>query len=55
MAEQTPNEKMVGSADGAGIVAAQKSAAGTYKDRASWGTLTKPTEQKSTVHPIKGG
>jgi hypothetical protein len=50
----TPNEQLVGGRDGAGVVQAQKAAAGTYKDRAQWGTVASPGPQKSTVSPFKG-
>jgi hypothetical protein len=53
MADSTPNEKLVGSGDGASIVAAQKRAEGTYKERAHWGTLTASSAQKSTVTPFR--
>lgn len=54
MADSTPNEKIAGNGDGAAIVESQKRAAGTYKDRADWGTLTAPSPQKSTVSPFRG-
>jgi hypothetical protein len=53
MAEQSPNEKMIGSAQGDAVVQAQKNAAGTYKDRSQWGTLTTPSLPKDTVHPFR--
>ncbi len=53
--DQTPNEKLIGNSDGAAIVEAQKRAAGTYKPRSDWGTVTPSSPQKSTVNPIKGG
>lgn len=55
MAEQTPNEKMIGNADGAGIVEAQKRARGTYADPIKQAPLESVSPQKSTVNPIKGG
>lgn len=54
MAEQTPNEKMVGNADGAGCVEAQERARGTYAPRVTTPTLS-PSPQKSTVTPFRGG
>lgn len=55
MADQTPNEKLAGTGDGASIVEAQKRARGTYSPRSDWGTVASPSPQKSTVSPIKGG
>ncbi len=52
--ESTPNDKLFGKGDGAAIVEAQKRAEGTYKDRVQWGTVAKPSPQKSTVTPFRG-
>lgn len=52
--ESTPNDKKVWSGEGAALVAAQKRAEGTYKDRVQWGTVSSPSPQKSTVSPFRG-
>jgi hypothetical protein len=54
MAQSVPNDSKVWSGEGAALVAAQERARGTYKDRVQWGTVVRPSPQKSTVSPFKG-
>lgn len=56
MAEQTPNEKLIGSSDGAACTEALKRAEGKYDDKVQ-NTIAQRLasgQPKSTVNPIKG-
>ena len=56
--EQTPNEKLIGTSEGAAVVEAQKRAAGTYKDSTQDTLVSRQSgvgQPKSTVSPFRGG